>query len=143
METIMRDIQVQPWWQYEDDITMFTESAMKDAMNKELSQLLSKQSLNCTLAPEQRQQVVATKWVITQRPTNNGQKDIKCRFCGKGFSHIIHDTDTQIFAATLSSMTMHLLLTIAIIKQFTVFTTDVASAFLNTPTTINHTLYGR
>eukprot|EP00971_Amphidinium_carterae_P059086 1168300-Amphidinium_carterae.1 len=30
-------------------------------------------------------------------------------------------------------MAMRLLLTIAIIKQFTVFTTDVASAFLNTP----------
>eukprot|EP00971_Amphidinium_carterae_P161705 3205705-Amphidinium_carterae.1 len=28
---------------------------------------------------------------------------------------------------------MRLLLTIAIIKKFTVFTTDVASAFLNTP----------
>eukprot|EP00971_Amphidinium_carterae_P311588 6192963-Amphidinium_carterae.1 len=30
-------------------------------------------------------------------------------------------------------MAMHLLLTIAIVKQFIVFTTDVASAFLNTP----------
>eukprot|EP00971_Amphidinium_carterae_P001013 19948-Amphidinium_carterae.1 len=30
-------------------------------------------------------------------------------------------------------MAMRLLLTIAIIKQFTVFTPDVASAFLNTP----------
>eukprot|EP00971_Amphidinium_carterae_P216108 4289719-Amphidinium_carterae.1 len=30
-------------------------------------------------------------------------------------------------------MAMRLLLTIAIIKKFTVFTTDVASAFLNTP----------
>eukprot|EP00971_Amphidinium_carterae_P172568 3420607-Amphidinium_carterae.2 len=23
IETIMKDIQVQPWWQYEDNITMF------------------------------------------------------------------------------------------------------------------------
>eukprot|EP00971_Amphidinium_carterae_P015091 297888-Amphidinium_carterae.1 len=30
-------------------------------------------------------------------------------------------------------MAMRLLLTIAIIKKFTVFTTDVASVFLNTP----------
>eukprot|EP00971_Amphidinium_carterae_P274166 5441086-Amphidinium_carterae.1 len=30
-------------------------------------------------------------------------------------------------------MAVRLLLTIAIIKQFTVFTTDVARAFLNTP----------
>eukprot|EP00971_Amphidinium_carterae_P197521 3920177-Amphidinium_carterae.3 len=39
METIMKDIQVQPWWQHEDDITMFSEMAVKDAMNKVLSQL--------------------------------------------------------------------------------------------------------
>eukprot|EP00971_Amphidinium_carterae_P080180 1586692-Amphidinium_carterae.1 len=139
METIMKDVQVQPRWQYEDDIAMFTESAVKVAMNKELSQLLSKKSFEeidknrLTLTAEQLQQVVATRWVITQRPTNNGTKDIKCRLCGKGFSQFIHDTDIQTFAATPSSMAMHLLLTIAIIKQFTVFTCDVASALLNTP----------
>eukprot|EP00971_Amphidinium_carterae_P313661 6234051-Amphidinium_carterae.5 len=33
METIMKDIQVQPWWQYEDDIAMFSETAVKEAMN--------------------------------------------------------------------------------------------------------------
>eukprot|EP00971_Amphidinium_carterae_P028930 569068-Amphidinium_carterae.1 len=130
METIMEDIQVQPWWQYEDDITMFSETAVKKAMKKELSQLLIKKSLEeidkDSLALEQLQQVVATRWVITQMPTNNGTKDIKCRFCGKGFSQFIHDTDIQTFAATPSSMAMGLLLTIAIIKQFTVFTTDVA-----------------
>eukprot|EP00971_Amphidinium_carterae_P169231 3352680-Amphidinium_carterae.1 len=32
METIMKDTQVQPWWQYEDDNTMFSELAVKDAM---------------------------------------------------------------------------------------------------------------
>eukprot|EP00971_Amphidinium_carterae_P265144 5259249-Amphidinium_carterae.4 len=137
METIMKDIQVQPWWQYEDDITMLSLSAVKEAMNKELSQLLSKQSFkendSRSLTAKQPQQVVTTRWVIRQRPTNNGTKDIKCLFCGKGFSQCIHDTDTQTFAATPSSMAMHLLLTIAIIKQFTVFTTDVANAFLNTP----------
>eukprot|EP00971_Amphidinium_carterae_P082450 1630405-Amphidinium_carterae.2 len=46
---------------------------------------------------------------------------------------IIHDTNTQTFAATPSSLAMRLLLTIALVKQFTVFTTDVVSAFLNTP----------
>eukprot|EP00971_Amphidinium_carterae_P273397 5425955-Amphidinium_carterae.2 len=87
-----------------------------------------------SLTPEQLQQVVATRWVITQRPSNNGTKDIKCRFCGKGFSQFIRDdTDIQTFAATPSSMAMRLLLTIAIIKQFTVFTTDITNAFLNTP----------
>eukprot|EP00971_Amphidinium_carterae_P185540 3684087-Amphidinium_carterae.1 len=97
-------------------------------MNKELSQLLSKKSFEeidkDRLTPEQLQRVVATRWVITQRPTNSGTKDIKCRFFGKGFSQFIHNTDIQTFAATPSSMAMRLLLTIAIIKQFTVFTTD-------------------
>eukprot|EP00971_Amphidinium_carterae_P348780 6490668-Amphidinium_carterae.5 len=134
METIMKDIQVQPWWQYEDDITMFSETAVKEAMNEELSQHLSKKSFDeidkNSLTAEQLQQVVATRWVITQRPTNSGTKDVKCHFCRKGFSQFIHDADIQTFAATPPSMAMRLLLTIAIIRQFTVFTADVASAFL-------------
>eukprot|EP00971_Amphidinium_carterae_P233501 4634054-Amphidinium_carterae.2 len=96
METIMKDVQVQPWWQYEDDITMFSETAVKEAMNKELAQLLSKKSFEennkDSLTREQLQQVVATRWVIAQSPSNNGTKDIKCRFCGKRFSQFIHDT---------------------------------------------------
>eukprot|EP00971_Amphidinium_carterae_P036235 712172-Amphidinium_carterae.1 len=80
MESIMSDVQVQPWFQYEDDITMFSELAVKDAMNKELSQLINKKSFvkvdKRTLTAEQLQQVVATRWVITTRPTNNGTKDI-------------------------------------------------------------------
>eukprot|EP00971_Amphidinium_carterae_P312912 6218539-Amphidinium_carterae.2 len=134
METIMKDIQVQPWWQYADDITMFAETAVNEAMNKEFSQLLTKKSFEeinkNSLTPEQLQQVVSSRWAITQRPTNNGTKDV---FCGKGFSQFIHDTGIKTFAATLSSMAMRLLLTIAIIEQFAVFTIDVASAFLNTP----------
>eukprot|EP00971_Amphidinium_carterae_P025061 494742-Amphidinium_carterae.2 len=119
----MSDVQVQPWFPYEDDITMFSENAVKDAMNKELSQLINMRSFvevdKRSLTAEQLQHVVATRWVITQRPNNNGTKDIKCRFCGEGFSQFIHDTDTQTFAATPSSMAMRLLLTIAIIKKFT------------------------
>eukprot|EP00971_Amphidinium_carterae_P307897 6119022-Amphidinium_carterae.1 len=87
METVMKDIQVQPWWQYEDDIKMFSETAVKEAMNKELSQFLSKKSFEEKDKDNRTplQQVVATRWVITQRPANTGTKDIKCRFCGKGF----------------------------------------------------------
>eukprot|EP00971_Amphidinium_carterae_P228457 4531378-Amphidinium_carterae.2 len=98
---------------------MFSENAVKDAMNKELSQLINKRSFvevdKGSLTAEQLQHVVA-RWVITTRPSNNGTKDIKCKFCGKGFSQFIQDTDTQTFAATPSSMAMRLLLTIAIIK---------------------------
>eukprot|EP00971_Amphidinium_carterae_P101676 2012308-Amphidinium_carterae.1 len=101
---------------------MFSEIVVKEAMNKELSQLINKlQRVVCGSGQEEEQlkQVVATRWVITTRPTSNGTKDIKRRFCGKGFSQFIHDTDTQTLAATPSSMAMRLLLTIAIIKKFT------------------------
>eukprot|EP00971_Amphidinium_carterae_P339289 6476988-Amphidinium_carterae.2 len=133
----MKDMQVQPWLQYKDDITRFSEPLVKEAMNKELSQppeqTIVQGDGQRNLTAEQLQQVVATRWVITQQPTSTGTKDIKCRFCCKGFSQFIHDTDTQTFATTPSSMAMRLLLAVAIIKQFTVIATDVASAFLNTP----------
>eukprot|EP00971_Amphidinium_carterae_P140444 2782979-Amphidinium_carterae.1 len=78
----MSDVQVPPWFQYEDDITMFSEHAVKDAMNTELSQLINKKSFvevdRRSLTTEQLQHVVATRWVITTRPSNNGTKDIKC-----------------------------------------------------------------
>eukprot|EP00971_Amphidinium_carterae_P080456 1592095-Amphidinium_carterae.1 len=61
---------------------MFSEFAVKDAMNKELSQLINKKSFvevdRRSLTEEQLQQVVTTRWVITMRPSNNGTKDIKC-----------------------------------------------------------------
>eukprot|EP00971_Amphidinium_carterae_P202120 4010337-Amphidinium_carterae.1 len=45
-------------------------------MNKELSQLINKESFvevdKRSLSEEQLKQVVATRWVITTRPTNNG-----------------------------------------------------------------------
>eukprot|EP00971_Amphidinium_carterae_P287871 5714763-Amphidinium_carterae.2 len=41
-ETSMKDIQVQPWWQSEDDITMFSEHLLKEAVNKEFAQVSNK-----------------------------------------------------------------------------------------------------
>eukprot|EP00971_Amphidinium_carterae_P114704 2272339-Amphidinium_carterae.1 len=74
MESIMSDVQVQPWFQYENDITMFSENAVKDATNKGLSQLINKQSFvevdKRSLTAEQLQHVVATRWVIATRPSN-------------------------------------------------------------------------
>eukprot|EP00971_Amphidinium_carterae_P350540 6491609-Amphidinium_carterae.3 len=61
----MKDAQAQPWWQDEDDITIFSEHAVKDAMNKDLAQLISKNSFkevdSRTLTPQQLQHVVATR----------------------------------------------------------------------------------
>eukprot|EP00971_Amphidinium_carterae_P282070 5599240-Amphidinium_carterae.2 len=44
-----------------------------------------------------------------------------------------NDKDVQTFAATPSGMEMRLLLTISTVTGYAVYTTDVASAFLNTP----------
>eukprot|EP00971_Amphidinium_carterae_P022708 447915-Amphidinium_carterae.1 len=114
---------------------MYSEMAVKDAMNKELSQLMSKQSFkeldSRTLTPEQLQQV--NKMGDHTTTIQQWHKRHQVQVCGKGFSQFIHDTDTQTFAATPSSMAMRPLPTLAIVKQFTVFTTDVANAFLNTP----------
>eukprot|EP00971_Amphidinium_carterae_P115360 2284781-Amphidinium_carterae.1 len=48
-------------------------------MNKELSQLINKKSFvdvdKRSLLEEQLKQVVATRWVITTRPSNSGTQD--------------------------------------------------------------------
>eukprot|EP00971_Amphidinium_carterae_P142689 2826510-Amphidinium_carterae.2 len=104
------------------------------------------------LSQDQLSKVVGTRWVITDRPSCNGGREIKCRFCSKGFSQYINDKDVQTFAATLSGMAMRLLLSISLVKRYAVYTTDVASAFLNTPveeevfvssTTIDHHCFGQ
>eukprot|EP00971_Amphidinium_carterae_P301667 5993257-Amphidinium_carterae.2 len=55
-------------------------------------------------------------------------KEVRRWFYGKGFSQYINNTDIQTIAATPSSMAMRLLLTIAILNNFTIYTTDVASS---------------
>eukprot|EP00971_Amphidinium_carterae_P094154 1863565-Amphidinium_carterae.3 len=137
----MDNIQVQPWsqawWQYEDDVTKYNVKDIEMGMNKEINQTISKQSFTevdaSMLTPEQLSKVLGTRWVVTDRPSNNGGREVKCRFCGKGFSQSIDDKDVQKFAANPSSMATRLLLTISIVKGYAVYTTDVASAFLNTP----------
>eukprot|EP00971_Amphidinium_carterae_P166725 3304066-Amphidinium_carterae.1 len=104
MESIMSDVQVQPWFQYEDDNVLGTcDQGRNEQGVVTIDQQQFKSFLEVdrrSLTAEQLQQVVATRWVITTRPSNNGTKDIKCKFCVKGFSQFIHDTDTQTFAAT-------------------------------------------
>eukprot|EP00971_Amphidinium_carterae_P204775 4063938-Amphidinium_carterae.1 len=133
METLMKDIQVQPWWQYEDDITMFSEQSVKDAMNKELSQLINKKSFeevdSRTLTPQQLQHAVATRCVITQRPTSNGQKTTSAAYVAMHFQHASM-TLTQTCAATPSSMAMRLPIT-NVQNRFipSVFLTDGGNSF--------------
>eukprot|EP00971_Amphidinium_carterae_P303382 6028370-Amphidinium_carterae.2 len=110
-------------------------------MNKELSlelaEWINKNSFeeidSKTLTPQQLQKNSGYKMGDYTTANQQWYKDTKCKYCGKGFSKFVHDMDTQTFAATPGSMAMRLLLTIAILTQFTIFTTDVASAFLNTP----------
>eukprot|EP00971_Amphidinium_carterae_P349981 6491326-Amphidinium_carterae.5 len=57
METIMKDIQLQP-------------QSLKEVDSR-------------TLTQQQLQEVLATRWVVTERPSNNGTNEVKCRYCGK------------------------------------------------------------
>eukprot|EP00971_Amphidinium_carterae_P064286 1273132-Amphidinium_carterae.2 len=104
----MDNIQVQPWWQYEDDVTKYNVKHIEMAMNKEINEMVSKQSFTevdaSMLTPEQLSKVVGTRWVITDRPSSKGGREVKCRFCGKGFSQSIDDKDVQTFAATPSKV---------------------------------------
>eukprot|EP00971_Amphidinium_carterae_P103950 2058638-Amphidinium_carterae.1 len=100
-------------------------------MNKELAQLINKQSFkevdSRTFTP-QLQHAFATRWVLAQRPTNNGSVEKE--------SHNSSTTLTLKHSQLLHlrwQCEYYLLLTIAILKQFTVFTTDVARVFLNIP----------
>eukprot|EP00971_Amphidinium_carterae_P261403 5185703-Amphidinium_carterae.3 len=85
------------------------------------------------LSQEQLSKVVGTRWVITDRPSSNGGREVECRFCGKGFSQYNNDEDVQTFAATSSGMAMGLRLTISTVRGYAFYTTDVAAAVLNTP----------
>eukprot|EP00971_Amphidinium_carterae_P095953 1898810-Amphidinium_carterae.1 len=86
--------------------------------------MISKQSFtkvdSSMVNQNQLSKVIGTRWVNTERPSRNEGRQVKCRFCGKGFSQHIHDKDVQTFAATR-------------VRGYAVYTTNVASAFLNTP----------
>eukprot|EP00971_Amphidinium_carterae_P014275 281951-Amphidinium_carterae.1 len=66
-------------------------------MNKEINQLIGKKSFvevkATTLSQEQLIKVVGTRWVINNRPSSNGGREVKCRFCAKGFTQSIDDKD--------------------------------------------------
>eukprot|EP00971_Amphidinium_carterae_P305149 6063565-Amphidinium_carterae.1 len=99
MESIMDNILVQPWWQYEDKITKYEVKNIENAMNKEMRQLDTKKSSvevdSSSLSAEQLSKVVGTRWVINDRPSSNGGREVKCSFCAKGFTQSIDDKDVQ------------------------------------------------
>eukprot|EP00971_Amphidinium_carterae_P321383 6387960-Amphidinium_carterae.1 len=68
--------EIQPWWQYEDEIAKYEVHDIEKAMNKEISQLVSKKSFvevdASTLSQDQLKKVVGTRWVINDRPSNSG-----------------------------------------------------------------------
>eukprot|EP00971_Amphidinium_carterae_P042781 840732-Amphidinium_carterae.3 len=44
METLIDNAQVQVWWQYEDDVSKYNVKDMEIGLNKEIKQLMNKQS---------------------------------------------------------------------------------------------------
>eukprot|EP00971_Amphidinium_carterae_P173172 3433445-Amphidinium_carterae.1 len=106
MENLMDNLQVQPWWHYEDDVAKYNVKDIEMGMNKEINQMISKQSFTevdaLMLSQDQLSKMVGTRWVITDRPNTNGGIEVKCRL---GFSQYINnDRNVRIFAATPSRM---------------------------------------
>eukprot|EP00971_Amphidinium_carterae_P192484 3819629-Amphidinium_carterae.5 len=83
----MDNVQVQLWWQYEDDVTKCNVNDIELGVNKEINQMIKKASFTevdaSMLSQEQLRKVVGIRWVITDRSRSNGGIDrIKCSFCG-------------------------------------------------------------
>eukprot|EP00971_Amphidinium_carterae_P237873 4722504-Amphidinium_carterae.1 len=78
----MDNILVQPWWQYEDEVAKYEVKDIELAMNKEINQLIGKKSFVevdvSTLSQEQLSKVVGTRWVINDRPSSSGGREVKC-----------------------------------------------------------------
>ena len=121
---------------YDDDISQYSEAAVKEAISSELSSLHNKDLFDAVsssgLTAEELKKVIKTKWVINSRP---GQQDssLKARFVAKGFSQTIINPAVETFAATQSPTSLRTLLLKSILRQWDVISLDISAAFINAP----------
>eukprot|EP00971_Amphidinium_carterae_P058088 1148938-Amphidinium_carterae.3 len=80
--------------------------------------------------PQQLKDVIQTKWVIRSRPGGK-TKRLKARYDAKGFTQKVNLD--KIYAATPAAITLRILLTMAQLKNHSIYMSDIQSAFLNTP----------
>ena len=98
---------------YDDDISQYSEEAVKEAISSELTSLANKDLFDAvdssTLTSEELEKVIKTKWVINARPSQLGPS-LKARFVAKGFSQTINNPAVETFAATPSPTSLRTLL---------------------------------
>eukprot|EP00971_Amphidinium_carterae_P180029 3570980-Amphidinium_carterae.1 len=123
---------LQEW--YDDDNLDYDANELKIAIKDEHDSLQKTNVFTRVHSNEYNQQqlkdVIQTKWVIRSRPGGTKTK-LKTRFVPKGFTQKVNID--EIYAATPAAITLRILLTIAQINNYSIYMSDIASTFLNTP----------
>ena len=132
---------------YDDDISQYSETAVKEAISSELTSLHTKDLFDpvnsSDLSSEELKKVNKNKWVINNRPSQQGPS-LKARFVAKGCSQTINNQTinnpaVETFAATPSPTSLRTLLLKSILRQWDVISLDISVAFTNAP--IQETIY--
>eukprot|EP00971_Amphidinium_carterae_P010060 198346-Amphidinium_carterae.4 len=136
---------LQEW--YDDDNKHYDAYELKTAIKEEHDALQKSQvftRVNATdYSPQQLKDVIQTKWVI--RSKRGGKtKRLKARFVAKGFTQKVNID--EVYAATPAVIALRMLLTLAQLKNHSIYMSDIQSASLNTPvqpgtTKLNKQLY--
>ena len=86
--------------QYDDDISQYSETAVKEAIAAELASLRNKDLFDAIsaskLTPEQLKKVIKTKWIINSGPRLPRPSMMAC-FIAKTFSHNISNPTVETF----------------------------------------------
>ena len=85
-----------------------------------------------TVTPEQRPNIIESRWVLKQK--NN---EVRARIVAKGYTEPVTDHD-QLFASTPLFCILTVLLTMALVYNWSVCTRDVSVAFLHAAATSNN-----
>eukprot|EP00971_Amphidinium_carterae_P350205 6491433-Amphidinium_carterae.1 len=124
---------LQEW--YDDDNEQYDAYELKTAI-KEVHDALQKTDVFTRVNAhdynqQQLKDVIQTKWVICSRPGGK-TKRLKARFVAKlGFTQKVNID--EIYAATPAAITLRIRLTLAQLRNHSIYMSDIQSAFLNTP----------
>eukprot|EP00971_Amphidinium_carterae_P265231 5261151-Amphidinium_carterae.1 len=123
---------LQEW--YDDDNMDYDTNELKTAIKDEHDSIQKTNVFRRVQASDYSQQqlkdVIQTKWVIRSRLGGTKRK-LKARFIAKGFTQKVNID--EIYAAIPAAITLRILLTIAQLDNHSIYMSDIASAFLNTP----------
>ena len=105
--------------QYDDAVSQYSETAVKEAISAELASLYNKDlvdAIRSELTPQQLKKVIETKWVTNSRPGQQGSSLEAC-FVAKAFSQKISNRAVETLAATSSPTSLRTSQLTSIIRQ--------------------------